>query len=67
MKISFIILTSLKEKIGLALFNNGIKYRGTIPHVTIFHNNRVIADDNYEIQSVKNFIGYLCKKESSSK
>ncbi|MDJ1305344.1 MAG: thioredoxin family protein [Candidatus Midichloria sp.] len=56
-----------RKKIGLALFNNGIKYCGTIPHVTIFHNNRVIADDNYEIQSVKNFIAYLCEKESSLK
>ena len=52
-----------RKDISLALFKNGIRYRGTIPHVTIFHNDKVIADDSYEIQSVKNFIHHLYEKD----
>jgi len=48
-----------KKNIGSALFENGIRYNGTIPHITIFNKGEAIVNDNYEIQSVKNFINHL--------
>ena len=56
-----------RKDISVALFKNRIRYHGTIPHITIFHKDKVIADDSYDIQSVKNFIHLLYEKDEEIK
>ena len=53
---------SSRKNISMALYSNGINYRGSIPHLTIFYKNKIVADGNYDMKSVTNFIDELFRR-----
>ena len=50
---------SSKKDMAMSLYSNGINYKGSIPHITLFYQGKIIADDNYEITAVGRFIENL--------